>query len=100
MTRHELREVEAAKADGRRDRACGSGKAMKIPDDLQAAIDAEPLARKMLTSLSEQNRFAFAFRVHNMKTAAERKKKIEAFVAILIGARRSTRSGTSSSLRR
>ena len=60
-----------------------SGKAMKIPDDLQAAIDAEPKAKKMLTTLSEQNRFALAFRVHNMKTVAGRQKKIEAFVDML-----------------
>ena len=42
MTEHGLKQVEAAKADGRWDRAYGSGKDMKIPDDLQAAIDAEP----------------------------------------------------------
>jgi len=83
MTQHGLKEVEAAKADGRWDRAYGSGKQMRIPDDLQAAIDAEPKARKMLSSLSEQNRFALAFRVHNMKTEAGRKKKIEAFVEML-----------------
>ena len=56
---------------------------MKIPDDLQAAIDSEPNARKMLTSLSEQNRFALAFRVHNVKTTAGRQKKIEALVDML-----------------
>src|SRR6187431_3001190 len=83
MTPHGLAHVEAAKADGRWDKAYGSGKAMKIPDDLQAAIDAEPKARKMLTSLSEQNRFSLAFRVHNMKTAAGRRKKIEALVDML-----------------
>jgi len=60
-----------------------TGKEMKIPDDLQSAIDADPKARKMLTSLSEQNRFALAFRVHNMKTAAGRQKKIEALVDML-----------------
>ena len=83
MTGHGLREVEAAKADGRWDRAYGSGKGLKIPDDLQAAIDASPEARAMLGKLSEQNRFALAFRVHTMKTAAGREKKIKAFVAML-----------------
>jgi uncharacterized protein YdeI (YjbR/CyaY-like superfamily) len=83
MTPHGLREVEAAKADGRWDRAYGSGKAMKIPDDLQAAIDANPQARAMLGKLTEQNRFALAFRVHNLKTEAGRRKKIETFVAML-----------------
>ena len=83
MTPHGLREVEAAKADGRWDKAYGSGKDMKIPDDLQAAIDASPKAKAMLGKLSEQNRFSLAFRTHNMKTEAGRKKKIETFVAML-----------------
>jgi uncharacterized protein YdeI (YjbR/CyaY-like superfamily) len=83
MTEHGLKEIDAAKADGRWDRAYGSGKEMKIPDDLQAAIDAEPAAKEMLGKLSAQNRFALAFRTHNMKTEAGRKKKIEAFVDML-----------------
>ena len=37
----------------------------------------------MLGTLSAQNRFALAFRVHNMKTEAGRRKKIAAFVAML-----------------
>ncbi len=83
MTAHGLKHVEAAKADGRWDRAYGSGKEMRIPDDLQAAIDAEPKAAKMLQKLNAQNRFALAFRVHNMKTESGRKKKIADFVAML-----------------
>ncbi|WP_332660563.1 YdeI/OmpD-associated family protein [Brevundimonas sp.] len=83
MTEHGLKEVEAAKADGRWARAYGGGKDMAIPDDLQAAIDAEPKAREMLGKLSAQNRFALAFRTHNMKTEAGRKKKIADLVAML-----------------
>ena len=83
MTEHGLTHVETAKADGRWQRAYKSGKDMKIPADLQAAIDAEPRAKSMLAKLSEQNRFALAFRTHNMKTQAGRKKKIETFVSML-----------------
>jgi uncharacterized protein YdeI (YjbR/CyaY-like superfamily) len=83
MTEHGLKHVEAAKADGRWDRAYASGKNMKIPADLQAAIDTVPKAKAMLAKLSEQNRFALAFRVHNMKTEAGRKKKIATFVEML-----------------
>jgi uncharacterized protein YdeI (YjbR/CyaY-like superfamily) len=83
MTEHGLREVEAAKADGRWERAYASGKDMKIPDDLQAAIDAEPEAKAMLAKLSAQNRYALGFRLHNIKTDAGRKRKIEAFVEML-----------------
>ena len=82
MTAHGLKQAEAAKADGRWARAYNS-KDMEIPGDLQAAIDAEPKAKAMLAKLSAQNRFALAFRTHNMKTEAGRKKKIETFVAML-----------------
>ena len=83
MTAHGLTHVDAAKADGRWARAYAAGRAFKIPDDLQAAIDAEPKARAILATLSAQNRFALAFRVHNMKTEAGRRRKIESFVAML-----------------
>src|SRR5437764_2970007 len=48
MTEHGLRQVELAKADGRWDRAYASGKAMAIPADLLAALEAQPKAMKML----------------------------------------------------
>lgn len=82
MTEHGLKKVDEAKSDGRWARAYNS-KDMKIPDDLQAAIDAEPKAQAMLAKLSAQNRFALAFRTLNMKTEAGRRKKIETFVAML-----------------
>jgi len=37
----------------------------------------------MLAKLSEQNRFALAFRTHNTKTEAVRKRKISDFVEML-----------------
>ena len=83
MTEHGLKTIDAAKADGRWSRAYKSGKDLKIPDDLQQAIDAEPEASKMLSILSEQNRFALAIRMHHLKTAAGRKKRIAAFVEML-----------------
>ena len=83
MTEYGLKEVDAAKTDGRWDRAYGSGKDLRIPDDLQTAIDAEPEARAMLAKLSAQNRFALAFRMHNTRTEAGRAKKIATFVEML-----------------
>src|SRR5262245_51311174 len=76
MTEAGLKEVEKAKQDGRGARAYAGGRKMTIPDDLQAAIDREPKARAMLKTLNAQNRYAIAFRTHNMKTEAGRKKKI------------------------
>jgi len=83
MTEHGLQHVNAAKSDGRWDRAYKGGKEMTIPDDLLAAINAEPRANKMLQGLNAQNRYALAFRVHNLKTDAARKKKIAMFVEML-----------------
>lgn len=83
MTEHGLRHVEAARADGRWDRAYGGSKEMTIPPDLQAAIEAEPKAMAMLPKLSAQNRFALAFRLHNIKTDAARRRRIAAFVEML-----------------
>ncbi len=82
MTEHGLKQVEAAKADGRWARAYRV-KDSKLPDDLQAAIDSEPEAKVMLAKLSAQNRFALAFRIENMKTEAGRTKKIASFVEML-----------------
>ena len=82
MTEHGMKQVDAAKADGRWGRAYRS-KGAAIPADLQAAIDAEPRAKAMLATLSAQNRFALTFRLENMKTAAGRKRKIATFVTML-----------------
>lgn len=42
-----------------------------------------PKTRQMRGTLTAQNRFALAFRVHNLKTEAGRRKKIAAFVEML-----------------
>jgi uncharacterized protein YdeI (YjbR/CyaY-like superfamily) len=83
MTEHGLKQVELAKADGRWDRAYASGKDMTLPEDLLAALKSEPKAMKTLARLNAQNRYALAFRLHNMKTEAGRRKKIAAFVDML-----------------
>jgi len=83
MTAHGLKQVELAKADGRWGRAYAGGKDMTLPEDLLAAVAAEPKAKKTLAKLNAQNRYALAFRLHNMKTEAGRKRKIASFVEML-----------------
>lgn len=75
-------QVDAAKADGRWEKAYGIT-TTEAPADLLAAIRAEPKALAMYQKLSSQNRFALTFRTLSMKTAAGRKRKIEAFVEML-----------------
>ena len=83
MTEHGLREVEAAKNDGRWARAYAGGREMELPADLAARIDADPAAKATYATLSAQNRYALAFRLHNLKTAAARERKIGEFVDML-----------------
>jgi len=101
------RQIDAAKADGRWDAAYAPIRAATkdtLPDDLRAAIDANPRARKTFHTLGRMNLFALAFRTNNMKTPAGRAKKIAALVAMLargetIVPERGRRSAASSSTR-
>jgi uncharacterized protein YdeI (YjbR/CyaY-like superfamily) len=83
MTEHGRRHVDAAKADGRWDAAYAAGSKMEMPEDLLAAIAAEPAAQATFDTLNKTNRFALAFRVGNLKTPAGRQKRITAFVEML-----------------
>ncbi|WP_438007485.1 YdeI/OmpD-associated family protein [Sorangium sp. So ce321] len=86
MTPHGQRQVDAARADGRWDAAyapIGSATADTIPDDLRAAIEANPRARETFKTLGRQNLFALTFRTNNMKTPAGRAKKVADLVAML-----------------
>jgi uncharacterized protein YdeI (YjbR/CyaY-like superfamily) len=86
MTPHGQRQVDAAKADGRWEAAYApirKATEATIPDDLRAAIEANPRARKTFSTLGRQNLFALAFRTNNMRTPAGRAKKIATLVAML-----------------
>ena len=86
MTPHGQRQVDAAKADGRWEAAyapISSTTEASIPDDLRAAIDASPRARKMYHALNRVNLFALAYRTNKMKTPAGRARKIAELVAML-----------------
>jgi uncharacterized protein YdeI (YjbR/CyaY-like superfamily) len=82
MTQHGLAQAEAAKADGRWEQAYRV-KGAEVPEDLQAAIDANPKAKAMFATLTAQNRFALIFRTNGMKTEAGRRKKVADLVAML-----------------
>jgi uncharacterized protein YdeI (YjbR/CyaY-like superfamily) len=75
--------VEAAKADGRWAAAYAPPSEAVMPEDLMAAIDAEPAARAMFDVLTKANRFALIHRVNGVKRAETRERKIREFVAML-----------------
>jgi len=86
MTPHGQRQIDAARADGRWDAAyapISSATTATIPEDLRAAIDANPRALKTFRTLGRLNLFALAFRTNHMKTPAGRARKIVALVEML-----------------
>jgi uncharacterized protein YdeI (YjbR/CyaY-like superfamily) len=78
-----VREVERARADGRWDAAYASQRAMTVPDDLRAALDANPAASACFAALDSANRYAVLYRVQDAKKPETRARRIEKYVAML-----------------
>jgi uncharacterized protein YdeI (YjbR/CyaY-like superfamily) len=83
-----LAEMERAKQDGRWDRAYDSARTAQVPDDLAAALAANPGAGTFFATLDATNRYAILYRVQTVRRAATRAARIAKFVAML--ARRET----------
>ncbi|MPV35849.1 YdeI/OmpD-associated family protein [Georgenia subflava] len=75
--------VRAAQADGRWERAYEGPATAEVPDDLAAAIAAEPRAQAMFDVLTSTNRFALIYRLSSVRRAETRERKITEFVAML-----------------
>jgi uncharacterized protein YdeI (YjbR/CyaY-like superfamily) len=75
--------VEAAKADGRWAAAYAPQSEARVPDDLLAAIAADPAAQAMFDVLTKANRFSLISRLNAVKRAETRTRKITEFVAML-----------------
>jgi uncharacterized protein YdeI (YjbR/CyaY-like superfamily) len=73
--------VEAARADGRWERAYGRD--MTVPDDLAAALAAVPRAQQEFGQLDAANRYAVLWRVHTAASSATRARRIAAVVELL-----------------
>jgi uncharacterized protein YdeI (YjbR/CyaY-like superfamily) len=79
-----LREVDAAKADGRWQAAYASQGKATVPDDLQQALDARPKARQFFDGLDSANRYAILYRLQTARTEKTRAERLETFVAMLM----------------
>jgi uncharacterized protein YdeI (YjbR/CyaY-like superfamily) len=76
-------QVEAAKADGRWDEAYGGQASAVVPDDLAAALAANPAAQAWWDVLTSTNRFAFIYRITSLKRPENRARKIVTMVEAL-----------------
>ncbi len=78
-----MREVEAAKADGRWQAAYQSFSAMEIPEELEAGLKKNRKARAFFDTLDKTNRYAFCWRVHTAKKPETRVARASKFVEML-----------------
>jgi uncharacterized protein YdeI (YjbR/CyaY-like superfamily) len=83
MTPAGLREVEAAKADGRWQQAYKGSATAEPHPDLVAALEKNKAARALFASLSKTNRYAVIWRVQTARTEATRAKRIAQIVEML-----------------
>ncbi len=83
MTPGGLAEVEAARADGRWDRACAGAPTIAVLDDLREALEAAPRAARDFAALDGANRYAILYRVNDAKRSETRARRIATFVAML-----------------
>ncbi|MFF4652092.1 YdeI family protein [Streptomyces sp. NPDC001380] len=78
-----LAEVERARADGRWDAAYDGQAAAVVPDDLAAALAANPDAAAFFATLDGRNRYSVLHRVQEAKRPETRLRRIETYVAML-----------------
>ncbi|MGG5172648.1 YdeI/OmpD-associated family protein [Pseudarthrobacter sp. J1738] len=75
--------VESAKADGRWEAAYSGAANAVLPEDLSAAIAANPLAQATYNQLNSANRYAIIYRTTSVKTVVARQRNITRFVEML-----------------
>jgi uncharacterized protein YdeI (YjbR/CyaY-like superfamily) len=78
-----LKEIEAAKADGRWDAAYASPKNAEVPEDFQAELEKHPQAKAFFDTLNKTNRYAIYFRITTAKKPETRRARIEKFIEML-----------------
>ncbi len=78
-----LRQIEAAKADGRWENAYASQSTITIPEDFQQALEKNPKALAFFNSLTKSQRYSFLYRIHHAKKPETRALKIKQFITML-----------------
>jgi uncharacterized protein YdeI (YjbR/CyaY-like superfamily) len=78
-----LAEVQAARAGGRWEAAYEPQSRATVPDDLKAALDAEPAAREFFETLTGQRRYAFLYRLHHVTRPDARQRRIASYLELL-----------------
>lgn len=78
-----LKEIEAARNDGRWDAAYEPPSTITVPEDLQAELEKYPEAGEFFAKLSGSNRYSILYQIHDAKKPETRARRIEKYVTML-----------------
>ncbi|KAG5752039.1 hypothetical protein H9Q70_005326 [Fusarium xylarioides] len=78
-----LAEVDAAREDGRWERAYSSSSGAVVPEDFERAVDGNEAAGEFWRGLGRTKRYGFIQRLETAKRPETRRKRIEQFVELL-----------------
>ena len=76
-------QIDAAKADGRWAQAYDGARTSAVPEDLLAALEAEPKAKAFFATINATNRYAVLWRIQTAAKAETRAKRIAQLVEML-----------------
>jgi uncharacterized protein YdeI (YjbR/CyaY-like superfamily) len=75
--------VERARRDGSWEKAYAGPATIEVPDDLAAALAAQPQAAATFARLTSQNRYAILYRLSTATRAETRSRRLDQYVAML-----------------
>ena len=78
-----LAAIEQARQNGQWEAAYAGSKTIPVPDDLQAALDANPTAKAFFETLTGSNRYAILFRLQTAKKVETRARRLAQFITML-----------------
>jgi uncharacterized protein YdeI (YjbR/CyaY-like superfamily) len=78
-----MKEIEAAKLDGRWQKAYDSHKNMTIPADFLKELEKDAPAKAFFATLNKANLYAIAFRLQTAKKAETREKRMKQILEML-----------------
>lgn len=78
-----LAHVEAAKRDGRWEKAYAGSADMEIPEDFLMALNKLPRAKTFFATLNKQNLFSIYYRLQSAKKPATRAKRMAEILSML-----------------
>lgn len=83
MTAAGLREIEAAKADGRWERAYDAARDMKVPDDFLKELSKNKKAKAFFDTLNKANTYAIAWRLQTAKKPETRERRMKVLLDMM-----------------